>query len=91
MEARTNTGGDDLLEPSPYDSDEQHLIGKDPRTVPTDQLSARGYAQPMKAIRQHCIDCCGGVLSEVRKCTATGCALWHLRMGKNVLRGAGSA
>lgn len=37
---------------------------------------------PMKAIRAKCIDCGGGLLSEVRLCPVTTCALWPYRMGK---------
>ena len=36
---------------------------------------------PIKAIREHCIDCCGGELKEVRLCAFTDCALWVYRMG----------
>jgi len=36
---------------------------------------------PIKAIREHCIDCCGGSRKEVRLCTAAACALHPYRMG----------
>jgi hypothetical protein len=36
-----------------------------------------------KYIRDKCIDCCGGVRSEVAKCTARGCPLWPVRTGQN--------
>lgn len=72
-----------LLEPSPYEADEGNLIGRDPR-----KISAAEYAEHlptatvgMKAIRAKCLDCCGGYQGEVRKCTATSCPLWPLRMG----------
>lgn len=35
-----------------------------------------------KAIRLKCLDCCAGSFSEVRQCTATKCALWRYRMGR---------
>ena len=34
-----------------------------------------------QAIRNKCIDCCGGVRAEVRKCSATNCPLWPFRLG----------
>ena len=39
------------------------------------------------AIRRHCIDCCGGTLSEVRLCEDIPCALWAYRMGGDPFRG----
>lgn len=36
---------------------------------------------PIKAIREHCIDCCGGSRKEVRLCPAANCALHPYRMG----------
>ncbi len=33
------------------------------------------------AIRAKCIECSGGVLSEVRECRVTACALFPYRMG----------
>lgn len=32
------------------------------------------------AIRSQCIECCGGSLVEVRKCTAKSCSLWRFRL-----------
>jgi hypothetical protein len=37
-----------------------------------------------QAIRNKCIDCCGGVRAEVRKCSATNCPLWPFRMGAEI-------
>lgn len=34
-----------------------------------------------KAIREKCLDCCCGNIAEIRKCTATNCALHRYRMG----------
>ena len=33
------------------------------------------------AIRDKCLDCVGGELSEVRKCTAHACPLFRFRLG----------
>lgn len=38
---------------------------------------------PMTAIRAFCIECMGGYLGEVDKCTSDGCALYKFRKGKN--------
>ena len=77
----------DLLENSPYDSDGQELIGRDPRTVPEEILSRYyGEKNPLKALRARCLDCCCGQPSEVRKCTAIECPSWPFRMGVNPFR-----
>ena len=74
----------DLLEISPFQADEGELIGKHPTDVPSEILSLNFRAQnPLKAIREKCIDCCCGNAAEVRKCVATDCALWPFRMGTN--------
>jgi len=41
---------------------------------------------PVKAIRQFCIDCNGGSLNEVKNCTSPNCALYPFRLGKNPYR-----
>jgi len=41
------------------------------------------YESPVKAIRQHCLDCSGGLAKEVRLCTCPTCNLYPFRMGKN--------
>ena len=56
-----------------------------------ESLRIEGYkgpviTSPMKAIKAHCIECCGGVYAEAKKCTATKCPLWCFRMGKNPYR-----
>ena len=35
-----------------------------------------------QAIREKCIDCCGGFVREVRRCPAQNCPLWRWRMGR---------
>jgi hypothetical protein len=45
--------------------------------------------QPMpvlKAIRAKCLDCSGGMQSEVRDCLVRNCALYPFRMGSNPWR-----
>jgi hypothetical protein len=63
------------------------LIGRDPREVPLPILSRyHGEKNPLKALRARCLDCCCGVPSEVRKCTAVICPSWPFRMGTNPFR-----
>ncbi len=38
---------------------------------------------PVKAIREHCIDCSGNELKAVRECQITECPLYAYRLGKN--------
>lgn len=40
----------------------------------------------LKDVRLHCIDCCCGVASEVKKCEIKNCHLWKYRMGKDSSR-----
>ncbi len=77
----------ELLEISPHRADEGELIGRRPSDVPTEFLSLNFRAQnPLKAIRDKCLDCCCANAAEVRKCVATDCALWPFRMGTNPFR-----
>lgn len=41
---------------------------------------------PVKAIRDKCIDCMCGQANEVKSCTVESCALYPFRMGKNPYR-----
>jgi hypothetical protein len=77
----------DLRQPSPFPGDEGGLLGKDPREVPLSILSLwHREANPLKAIRARCLDCCCGSGPEVRKCTAVACPSWPFRMGVNPFR-----
>lgn len=40
---------------------------------------------PISAIRSHCVECMGGQVQEVARCTALECSLYPFRMGKNTL------
>jgi hypothetical protein len=54
----------------------------------SENLRALGH-QPMpvlKAIRVKCLDCSGGMQSEVRDCLVRNCALYPFRMGSNPWR-----
>jgi hypothetical protein len=77
----------DFLEISPFQTDEGELIGKHPIEVPSDILGLKFRAQnPLKAIREKCLDCCCNNAAEVHKCVAVDCALWPYRMGTNPFR-----
>ena len=41
---------------------------------------------PVKAIREFCLVCCGDSAACVKGCTATNCALYPFRLGKNPFR-----
>lgn len=41
-----------------------------------------------QAIRDKCIDCCGGFVREVKRCTAYTCPLWRFRMGTEIKEGS---
>lgn len=41
---------------------------------------------PVKAIREKCLDCCCGQANEVKLCAIEQCALWPFRFGKNPYR-----
>ena len=56
-----------------------------------ESLRIKGYkgpiiTSPTKAIKAHCIECCGGSAAEAKQCTATKCPLWCFRTGKNPYR-----
>jgi len=38
---------------------------------------------PLKAIKAHCLDCCGGSRREVKACEIADCPLHPFRLGKN--------
>ena len=40
---------------------------------------------PISAIRSHCVECFGGQVHEIARCTATQCSLYPFRMGKNTM------
>jgi len=73
------------LTPSHIEADKGEIIGVTPIRISRKDILALGHPNsPIKAIRAKCIDCCGGSEGEARKCTAIGCPLWPLRMGRNV-------
>jgi hypothetical protein len=77
-----------FLEVSPHEADGGQKVGKLPGSVGLEQLGALGHPEsPIRAIRSKCLDCSGGVASEVRKCVDVTCSLWPLRMGTNPFHG----
>jgi len=79
----TRQAANPLLESSEHEFDRRQLVGRDPRDLSPMDFQAAGVAllPAPKAIRAHCIDCCGGQVGEVRKCVAVRCHLWPMRMG----------
>ena len=65
-----------------------YLEGRDPRTMSATELAEMGHVpmSPLRAIRAHCLDCCGGSTQEVAKCVALRCPSWPFRMGSNPYR-----
>ena len=41
---------------------------------------------PVKAIREKCLDCCLGSTLEVKECTVETCPIYPFRLGKNPFR-----
>lgn len=41
---------------------------------------------PVKAIREFCLDCCGNSAADVKGCANVKCALHPFRLGKNPYR-----
>lgn len=41
---------------------------------------------PVKAIREKCLECSCGSIAEVKECSITKCALYPFRLGKNPYR-----
>lgn len=46
----------------------------------------RYETSPLKAIKKKCIECFGGVQSEVKRCTGKTCPLYPFRYGTNPYR-----
>lgn len=41
---------------------------------------------PVKAIREFCLECCGDSPSGVKECTSANCSLHPFRLGRNPYR-----
>ena len=69
---------------SPHVADRGEKIGSNPAFLSVETLRGLGQPEtPMKAVRAHCVGCCGGSYAEANKCTAIACPLWPYRMGRN--------
>lgn len=44
------------------------------------------HRNPVKVIRDKCLECCGGSSKEVELCSVEKCPLWRFRFGKNPYR-----
>lgn len=38
-------------------------------------------SSPLRQVREHCLDCCGGSPKEVKYCALTDCPIWDYRFG----------
>ena len=52
-------------------------------------LKMTGKKELLKIIKDHCLECCGGSVEEVKNCRSNGgkfsaCALYPYRMGKDI-------
>ena len=52
-----------------------------PPTAAVAKKAGHKRKSPMKAIREKCLDCCCGQVSEIRLCESVKCALWPFRSG----------
>ena len=69
-------------------SPERQEIGRDPREMTPEDLSALGHVRKpvLQALRERCLDCCLGSPQEVRLCVSVACASWPFRMGTDPWR-----
>jgi hypothetical protein len=87
VKSRREHAKENLLEPSPHQSDGGESVGKVPLDLAPEILSLyHGEKNPLKAIRARCLDCCCDQPGEVRKCVAVECPSWPFRMGTNPFR-----
>jgi len=54
--------------------------------IPLTEQQKRICQNPVKAIRQKCLDCSGWSYTEVELCPLTECSLYPFRFGKNPFR-----
>lgn len=47
---------------------------------------SRDSRSPLRDIHEHCIECMGGNVREVKNCTSPKCKLYPYRFGKNPFR-----
>lgn len=70
-----------------FEKVDREWVGRVPTRVSREFLSLNfRQNNPVKAIREKCLDCCGGSKAEIRKCVSTDCAIWPFRMGTNPFR-----
>lgn len=64
------------------------VVGRDPRRMSPEDFQKLGFEKKpiLDVLRARCVECCGGSLSEVRKCIAATCPSWPYRMGTDPFR-----
>jgi hypothetical protein len=50
------------------------------------KIESKVITNPVKAIREKCLDCCCGSTADVKDCSVKNCPLYPFRMGKNPYR-----
>jgi len=57
----------------------------DPIRMGRAKLRKMGFApmSPLKALRKHCLECCGNSAKEVALCCSSTCEQWPFRLGRN--------
>ena len=53
---------------------------------PLNGYMGKEIRNPVKAIRDHCLECSTGAVSEIRNCVIKSCGLYPFRLGKNPYR-----
>lgn len=90
-EADSDIPEDMLEENSELDATpDDAMVGETPDEA-ADRIIAKYRSKarsPTAAIRSHCVECMGGQVREVARCTARmTCCLWPFRMGRNPFHG----
>ena len=62
------------------------MCGEPEKSIVDKHTKNQNCKNPLKAIREKCLDCCGGSSSDVKACTAQWCALYPFRFGRNPYR-----
>jgi hypothetical protein len=57
----------------------------DPIRMGRAKLRKMGFEpmSPLRALRRHCVQCCGGSNKEVALCCSSDCSAWPFRLGRN--------
>ena len=74
-------------QPNEWREAHEKLKGTRPEQLSRDEFATLGHAPgTLRAIRRHCVQCCGGIEAEARRCATTWCTLWPFRTGSDPFR-----